>query len=528
MNEQHEDQGSQATGLCAASCRGETSVRQQSKEPFAPDRSDVIFALLAFGLGFFFVRWVLLANGGWGVTLFTLGYGAVVLVYLFNKGVAITREGWFWLAIMVLTGLSYSLWTGCGLEPWRGLLLFCSAVYWVVSAAGVALRGETSDWIILDGLNGLLGIPFRNFSCQYRSLAYLGRNKRSASKQIIAVALGLFLTAIIAAMVLPLLLQADSGGFSKITHGLFIFLQGLSEDFGQYLGNGLLAVPVAAYIFALVAGSAHKRNTTLFTEDSSIKALGTLRVLPMATVYTILGLLCSLYILFIGSQVPYFFSAFVGQRPEGWQVYSEYARSGFFELCRIAAINLSVLTIANFMSIKPFRASKALQILNALLAVLTVVLIFTALSKMAMYIGAYGLSMRRLLPCFFMVFLAVVYGGVVAMQKWQFSIARLAVGAGVVMLCLLCLVNPDGYVANYNANRYLAGTLSEFDQTISYISGPAGVDAAVKVYTQTADPALRVELEQYIRIQQEQAAGYSGQHQDNWERAKARQTGGHI
>ncbi|HCF70927.1 MAG TPA: DUF4173 domain-containing protein, partial [Syntrophomonas sp.] len=65
----------------------------------------------------------------------------------------------------------------------------------------------------------------------------------------------------------------------------------------------------------------------------------------------------------------------------------EYARSGFFELCRIAAINLIVLLAANLLGQKQSRKDKALKIFNSLLAIITLVLIATALSKMAMYIG---------------------------------------------------------------------------------------------------------------------------------------------
>ena len=108
------------------------------------------------------------------------------------------------------------------------------------------------------------------------------------------------------------------------------------------------------------------------------------------------------------------------------------------------------------MSQQPSRNSVALKILNLLLALVTLVLIATAFSKMALYIEAYGLTMRRLLPCVFMIFMAVVCGGVIALQKWSFSITRLAVGTGIVMFCLLCLSNPDSLVARYNADRYLA------------------------------------------------------------------------
>jgi len=245
----------------------------------------------------------------------------------------------------------------------------------------------------------------------------------------------------------------------------------------------------------------------------------------MTTVYILLGFLCTLYIVFIGSQIPYFFSAFVGQRPEGWQIYSEYARSGFFELCGIAVINLVILTTANVMGQQRNGKSPGLKILNALLALLTLVLIATAFSKMALYIGAYGLSMRRLLPCVFMLFMAVICGGIIALQKWQFSVTRLAVGVGIVMFCILCLTNPDSLVTRYNADRYLAGTLNNFDVEILYRSGPAGVDPALMVYEQTDDLELQDKLKEYLHYQQQVADELAGKPGDSLERANVRNKG---
>ncbi|ATW25433.1 DUF4153 domain-containing protein [Candidatus Formimonas warabiya] len=502
---------------------GGTPLLRQTTEPFVADRKDGIFALAVFVLGYFFARWVLFSWQGWGVALFTLAYCGSVTLYFLKKGVHISRAGWFWLTVVVLTGISFALWTNNGLEPWRSLLLFCSAVYWVLCATGLPLLGKTSNWLGLDGFNGLFVIPLTNFACQYKSLAFLGSNKKAEGRQIFSIGLGLLLTLIVGGMVLPLLMAADSGGFSKITGGILTYLQGMRKEIFQLFFYGILAIPIAAYIFGLVSGSVHKRGCDILKKDSSLKFLSTLRVLPTATIYTLLGLLCTLYVVFIASQTPYFFSAFAGERPEGWQVYSEYARRGFFELCRIAAINLSVLTAANFLSKKLRGDSLPLKIFNTLLSLLTLILIATALSKMVLYIGVYGLSMRRLLPCLFMILMAVVYGGVIALQKWQYSIVRLTVGVGVVMLCTLCLLDPDSLVARYNAERYLSGTLNSFDVAILYRSGPAGVDPALKVYAQTGDPVLQDQLKTYLLDMQQQTAQSLGKSGDNLQKARARQ-----
>lgn len=500
----------------------EMPLQPKGKLPFAADRKDSYFALFAFILGFLFARWVLVSWQGWGVSLFTVAYCSSVTVYLLKKGVRIPRASWFWLAVVMLIGLSFGLWTNNGLAPLHGLLLFGSAVYWILCAAGLLILGKTSNLFVLDGINALFMIPFSNFFCQYKGLAFLTSRKRARGSQIFSIVLGLFLSLMVAMIVFPLLMQADSGGFARITNGIMASFYGIGEEFWEIFWQAILAIPIAAYIFGLVAGSAHKRGTDSFAGDSTLQSISTLRILPMTTVYILLGLLCTLYIVFIGSQLPYFFSAFVGQRPEGWQVYSEYARSGFFELCAIAAINLVVLTAATIMSQKPRSNSVFLKILSSLLAFLTLVLIATAFSKMAMYIGAYGLSMRRLLPCIFMIFMAIICGGVIALQKWSFSITRLAVVAGIVMFCTLCLLNPDRLVTRYNADRYLAGTLPSFDVEILYRSGPAGIDSALRVYDQTDDKVLQGQLKEYLLAQQQQAEELAGKPGDSLETARAR------
>jgi hypothetical protein len=392
----------------------------------------------------------------------------------------------------------------------------------VISATGLTLLGKTSNFIGLDFLNGLL-IPFKNFNCQFKSFAFLGRKKRATVSQFFSIALGIVFAFIIGGMVLPLLIEADSGGFAKITNSVLQYFQGMRNEVAELIFNMIIGIPTAAYIFGLMAGSVYKRGCFTFKKDDLEKHVLSLRLLPAATVYTLLGLVCGLYVVFMASQLPYFFSAFVGERPDGWLVYSEYARRGFFELCTITAINLSLLAGANLLSKKQRQGSPVLKTFNVLLALLTLLLIATAFSKMALYIGAYGLSVRRLLPSVFLVFLAVICAGVIAMQKRHFSILRLAAVTGAVMLCLLCLLNPAGFVARYNAGRYLAGTLSSFDVEILFRGGPAGVVPALQVHSSTNDPRLRDQLEIYLDNQRQRTAKYAATPWDNFENLRSRQ-----
>lgn len=517
------DNGASFTDAASQGTVWGVPLEHQPKEPFAADRKDSIFALVTFVLGFFFTRWVMFSWQGWGVTVFTISYCVAITVYLRKKGVCIPRSGYFWLAAVVMIGISYSLYGNNGLEPWRSLFLFCTAVYFVLCATGRLIQGNTSNWLFLDGINGLFVIPFKNFGCQYKSISLPKYIKRNSGNQILSITLGLLLALLVTGMVLPLLMQADSGGFAKISKGIYEYFRWVQNQFKDIILHTILAVPIAAYLFGLVAGSTHNRGCQTFKREGIEYVAESVRVLASATIYTVLGLMCCLYLVFIGSQLPYFFSAFVGARPEGWQVYSEYARSGFFELCQIAAINLSLLTLANLLCKKPQGEKYPLKVLNGLLSLLTLLLIATAFSKMALYIGAYGLSIRRLLPCLFMVFLAVVWVGVIALQKWQFSIMRLSAFAGTLMICALCLLNPDGFVARYNADRYLSGTLNSFDVQILYQSGLAGVDPALKVYSQTVDQELKAELKAYIYDQKLESIKAFGQSKDSLQNMFVRQ-----
>jgi hypothetical protein len=494
-----------------------------SVPPFQAGVKDGVFALAAFILGYLFCRWVLTSVAGWGTAVFTAVFLASVTAYLQVKGIKPAPASWFWFGITLLTGVSFALWNDNGLILLRSLFLFAAAVYWVLSATAVQLAGRTSNYLLLDGLNGVFIIPFRNFVNQYRSLGVLKR-KKTDGKKALPVILGIVLAVIALFVVVPQLLRADSGGFSRLMKSVVDLFRFDWSGVLEFLLYCLLAVPTAAYIFGLVSGSAAKRATDTFKPDKTEKTVTALRILPSVTVFTVLGTVCALYIVFIVCQLPYFFSAFSGATPEGWLSYSEYARQGFFELCRLSVINLLLIAASNIMSKKPRTENAVLKAFNIALALITLLLIATAFSKMALYIDVFGLTIPRILPCVFMVFLAVVCAAVIALQKTRFSIARVALVTGAVLFAALCLVDADALVVRYNTGRYLAGTLSDYDTSILYRSGPAGVAHAAQVYTTTEDETLKGELREYLAITGQKAKSVQGTYRDTVQCARVRQT----
>lgn len=469
----------------------------KKKIPFAADKTDVIFAILAFAIGYLFIRFVFFSWRGFGVSIFTLCYCLFVFVYVRKKLGAVSRAGVFWLIVTLLTGLSFAFWDSPGISPWRELFLFCSAVYSALAATGTLILGKTGNWILLDAVNGLLLIPFKNFICQYRSFGALKYDKNHLRTPL-AILLGLFLTLLIAVLIIPQLLAADGGTFAKITSGIRDFFSGIFVDADIFFLRLGLSIPVSAYIFALAAGSAHKRRVIPAAPDKIRGWMERVRVVPGLSAYIFLSGMCAIYAIFILSQLSYFFSAFSGALPEGYLNYAEYARGGFFELCRIGVINLLALTAANILCKKPRTQNTVLKVFNILLMLFTVLIIATAMSKMWLYVDAYGLTMRRLLPCILMAVMAAVCVAVIVLQKRGFSIMRFAAGLCAVTMCVLCFVNLDYIVVSYNAERYINGTLPTFDTEILYRAELAGERAAERLYKSTDDENLRISIEAYL------------------------------
>jgi len=464
---------------------------------FKPDLADFIFALVAFALGYMYSRWVFTAMQGWGVTVFTTAYLLTATAYLIRKkAFKMSKEAVFWFAVTLIIGVSYALWNNVGFAGVRFFALFCAAGYYIVISTGTTMTGKTSNFFIVDCISTFIVLPFRNFFNQY--VSFSAPVKAEKRGKILPSLLGLAVAAILAFILVPLLEAADAGGFAVI----MAFVRSQFEfRFSYQIIFTIVTIPVAAYLYGLVSGAVHKKGTDAFSLEGAKDAVAVLRFLHPSTINIILGAVCVIYLVFIFSQLPYFFSAFGGARPDGWLTYAEFARHGFFELVTIAGINLAVLTASNLCSKKLRVQSRMLKIFNVVLAVITLVLIATAFSKMALYIGVFGLTMRRLLPCVFMVFLAIVFIGLIALQKWDFSIVRLSLIVGAVLIVGLSLSNPDAMVVRYNANRYISGTLSRFDVDIAHRAGLAGVLPAIEVLEHTEDWGLQSRIIRYLQFQ---------------------------
>lgn len=442
---------------------------------------DMAFACVFLPVGWLFWELQVWSSGRWfggagtGTALFTALFVVAVLAYVYLAKLRPPRESWFWLAVLLCLGLIYALPYGGWLLGvlHYGALLF-TAEYWTLSVTGRLLKsGKTSNWLPLDTLNALLVLPLGNFmrlpaalvsGC--KSLARRVRAARAGSvgrnrgKRVLGILGGVALALLCLCFVLPPLMAADDN-FAALLSG---FVSRIAAWFNWqdsllvFCVKAFFALPTALYLYGLVYGSVRGRRACTYDKKEVCAVQQGLRFAPRSTVLTALFVLCAVYLLFISMQAKYLFGAFWGALPEGFS-YSEYARQGFFELCRVAAINIVILLAANIMSRTQIAENRLLRLCNTALSALTLLLLATAAAKMGLYIAAYGLTVKRVLVSVFLAWMAAVFVCVILRQFRAVALVRIAVFLGAALFALLCTLPVEDGIRAYNAARVQAGTL---------------------------------------------------------------------
>ncbi len=404
-------------------------------EKLPGDRWDHVFAGLYVILGILMWNCLCMENFARGLSMFSILYIITVLAYAGLKKFPITGEKIFWTLILLGISLPYGFYSV--FDFGQTLMIFLVAAYWtLVITEGLLWKGQTSSWILLDSWNGLIALPILNFLCQIRLIFQTFSEKREEKQDWRMVLLGILISIPALLVIIPILSRADTGFRSLVD----TVLDALGEDFRILIWRGIVGILLGAFMFGTLYGGVYKRHVKeeaciRFHEESG----RIFRFVPDIAVLTFGMIVSAVYVLFIGLQARYLFSAFFGILPEAY-TYAQYARQGFFELCVIALLNTSFLTAMNGCAKTPRRKNRGLLLENGILGALTLLLLATAASKLGMYIVAYGFTVKRCISSVFLIWLFLVFILVLIYQKKDIPLIRWAVFAGAVFFTLLCVL----------------------------------------------------------------------------------------
>lgn len=408
-----------------------------------------------------------------GILLCSLALMNFIFYGGFNLGFAIAQ------GLAVLASVIYLLSSGRKLGGYSGALL----VFSLVIGAGFARSDDSFVKFVMvcfefvavnlglsllagqnrrspAGVASLLDAPAAFFMLGFGKLpeAFQGlreafRNGGTASKKTGAVLIGALVAVPVLVVVVVLLTSADAA-FAGLMEKLPAF------DMPELVITVLFGGGAACVLYT--------RGVALRQESPRQREEPLRRGIHVLTVNTVLIAVCVVYVVYLVSQLAYFVGGFAGILPQGYTM-AEYARRGFFEMGWLCAINLGVIALAVGLVEKTGKTPLFTRILCLFIGAVTLFFVVTASAKMAMYIGAYGLTRLRVLTEVIMVFLGIATALVcvwlfVPKMPYMKVVLLIALAMGTVVLW----ADVDTVVARYNVHAYQSGQLDTVD--VGYLS----------------------------------------------------------
>ncbi|MFI9643716.1 DUF4153 domain-containing protein [Micromonospora sp. NPDC051925] len=339
------------------------------------------------------------------------------------------RGGWAVAALALLAVLAFR-------NAWW-LVTFC-----VLGALGCATLAIVGGRQVRSILFSLVAAPF----AAWRGLPWVRRHvTATGSGQVVRRVVGSVVATVVVLLVFGLLLSSADAAFNHMLGAIVPEVNVGTVFRWIFLAvvGGLIAV-AATYTLA-----APPDLSTVDREGR--RRLGTLEWGPA---------IAALTLLFVGFVAVQFTVLFGGERHvlrTAGLSYSEYARSGFWQLTVVTLLTVAVLGGVSRWARRETRFQRVLlRVLLGLLSALSVVIVVSALSRMYTYQKVYSFTGERIFVMAFelllgAVFLMILVAGVRWRGRW---IPGATVGLAVVMLLSLAVLNPEDYAARRNVARY--------------------------------------------------------------------------
>jgi len=429
-----------------------TSVEQPN--PFAllkvaTTGRDMLFAVLFFVVGIIWADFALYGGFQLGYTIAAGALGVLTLIYPTAEH-RLSLYGTVYATCALAISVSFFMYN----SVFAKVMLF----FWSVLLMGLAIINNTRiasrGWMqLVEALRQILMTPFERIGNTFASLF---QDKGSESKKkakgiligVVCALPGLFI-------IIPILCQSDAA-FEAVINS--IFADGLARVIISVLLGSVIAALCFTSVFAATKNIV-KIDQPNQPEHTEFKGVAS------TPVTAFLAMISSVYVVYLFSQLAYFFSAFSGFLPENYST-AQYARRGFFEMSIICAINVVIIALSLLICKRDEKGQKPLivRLFCAFICLFSLVIVATVIGKLVMYMGNYGLTQKRVYTSLFCICAAVViiFVGIRLFVR-RFAYFRAAVATLAVMSIIIAFADVNTTVARYNTEAYLSGYLYEID-----------------------------------------------------------------
>ena len=412
--------------------------------------------------------------------VFSAGYLLILAAAVFyvKKDRRLNAESVVTAVSCAVLGVSVSLYGDNLFSYLTILLLFVLTSSLCLSLSGSHAFSVSSAYYMADVLYSMTVSPLLNFVPMTKAAF----SKRKKGRGISGAILGAVLAVPVLAAVIVLLTNGDAA-FENLTSKVVDVLFS-----GYAFASVAVSLVLSVYIFTVMYSS--RNHLTVADPEKSKKTVASFRFLTVSITNGFLGAVSAVYLVYLFSQLTYFFGAFGGSIPESVKMtVAEYSRRGFFEMSAVAAINLLLIFLAVMFSKRTDgKIAKSVKGLSLFLCGFTEILIMTAMSKMILYISRYGLTRKRVfvtaaILVMFVTFVCVM----IRLFKRKFPYMKIVFSVFLLVYSLLSVVNVDAVIANYNVDAYLAGRLTKVDVEMLSDFGLSGLEPLMKLARNTND-----------------------------------------
>ncbi|HWI53302.1 MAG TPA: DUF4173 domain-containing protein [Symbiobacteriaceae bacterium] len=388
-----------------------------------------------------------------------------------------------WFLIPAVLAVGAATWRGAEALLALDFLATCAALILTIRAARTGdLREGGIIWhglgAVMAGVQAAIGPFFLLFG----DISWKEMPRGRWSEKTAAVGRGLLIAVPLLLLFGALFVAADAV-FAQMTDRVVSFVDG--DVFSHILLAMVWGGLAAGFLRAALLGKEPKLPEAGRPASLSFGAIET---------GVVLGLLNALFLAFVVVQFRYFFGGAALVEATTGLTYAEYARKGFFELVGVSALVLPLLLALHWLVPAEVAAAQRLfRTLAGALVALLFVIMASAVQRMLLYQGEYGLTEQRLYATVFMGWLAVLFVWFIAtvMRDRRGRFVFGAVVSGFVLLAGLHLANPNGLIVRTNLARAAQG--KPFDAAYAASLGP---DAAP--YLVDALPTLAPEAQEIV------------------------------
>ena len=375
------------------------------QKAFSASRREIWIALAMYIAAYLYINRIFfhsidgMDSGGVWLAVFTLLMIGMTEAMHWKK--PRPAESWIWLGCLalieigVLTQRSTVWYLGQSM-----LFLHLAFVWWVLSRSGALFEGRTGRLLPADAVFGFFIAPFANFFLRIRCLFFGVRQLKPKQKRTKPETVGWSVFAVVlAAVFFVIAFQLLAGADTHFRTALARFLKSFTfrwEGFDDFIGTFLFSLPVGTWLFGLIAGTGRIRKEDKAAHVKGIDDfLAAIRKVPTVVWVGLTAGFCVLYAVFFALHTPYLLGAFTRNLPTGYTL-SRYARQGFFELCKLMAVNLALLWIITRMSRDTVWTHRGLKIISLVLLAESLMFAVIAASKLWLYIDCFGFTPLRL------------------------------------------------------------------------------------------------------------------------------------